>query len=139
MYTMKRNIILCFLLLLYSYSYSQRARDWGIPFEGVPGTYNSITDVKGVKVGYTTIISGDGKNVLGKGPVRTGVTAILPTGHQWRPIFANWYSLNGNGEMTGTTWITGSGFLETPIVITNTNSVGVCRDAVLKWFVKNNW
>jgi L-aminopeptidase/D-esterase-like protein len=77
--------------------------------------------------------------VIGSGPVRTGVTAILPTGKQWRPIFANWYTLNGNGEMTGTTWVTGSGFLETPILITNTNSVGVVRDAVLKWFVKNNW
>ena len=85
------------------------------------------------------MISGDGKNVIGKGPVRNGVTAILPTGKTWRPLFANWYSLNGNGEMTGTTWVTGSGFLETPILITNTNSVGTVRDATLKWFVKNNW
>ena len=126
-------------LSLTSAAQSQRARDWGIPFEGTPGKYNAITDVKGVEVGFTTLISGDGKNVIGKGPVRTGVTAILPTGKTWRPLFANWYSLNGNGEMTGTTWVTGSGFLETPILITNTNSVGTVRDATLKWFVKNNW
>lgn len=116
-----------------------RARDLGIPFEGRPGRYNAITDVKGVEVGYSTIISGQGKNVLGKGPVRTGVTAILPRGRENRPVFANWYALNGNGEMTGTTWITESGFLETPIMITNSNSVGVVRDAVLKWFVENKW
>lgn len=116
-----------------------RARDLGIPFEGRPGRYNAITDVKGVEVGYSTIISGQGKNVLGKGPVRTGVTAILPTGRISRPVFSNWYALNGNGEMTGTTWITESGFLETPIMITNSNSVGVVRDAVLKWFVEKNW
>lgn len=116
-----------------------RARDIGIPFEGAPGKFNAITDVKGVEVGYSTIISGEGKNIRGKGPVRTGVTAILPRGRNNNPVFANWYSLNGNGEMTGTTWITESGFLETPIMITNTNSVGVVRDAVLKWFVKTNW
>ena len=118
---------------------TQRARDWGIPFEGAPGPHNAITDVQGVEVGYTTLISGEGKNKIGKGPVRTGVTAIFPTGRTWRPIFANWYTLNGNGEMTGTTWVTGSGMLETPILLTNTNSVGVVRDATLKWFVKNNW
>lgn len=116
-----------------------RARDIGIPFEGAPGKFNAITDVKGVEVGYSTIISGEGKNIRGKGLVRTGVTAILPRGRNNNPVFANWYSLNGNGEMTGTTWITESGFLETPIMITNTNSVGVVRDAVLKWFVKTNW
>ena len=118
---------------------AQRARDWGIPFEGTPGKNNAITDVNGVEVGYTTLISGTGNNSMGKGPIRTGVTAILPTGKTWRPLFANWYSLNGNGEMTGTTWVTGSGFLETPILITNTNSVGIARDAVIKWFVRNNW
>src|SRR5918997_2962530 len=122
-----------FILFCNSFSYAQkpRARDIGIPFEGTPGKFNAITDVKGVEVGYTTLISGDGKNKIGKGPVRTGVTAIFPTGKTWRPIFANWYSLNGNGEMTGTTWVTGSGMLETPILITNTNSVGVVRDATL--------
>lgn len=116
-----------------------RARDLGIPFYGNTGPLNAITDVKGVEVGHSTIISGSGKNVVGKGPVRTGVTAIFPRGKKFSPVFANWFSLNGNGEMTGTTWVTESGFLETPIMITNTNSVGVVRDAVLKWYVDNNW
>ncbi len=116
-----------------------RARDIGIPFDGVTGKYNAITDVQGVEVGYSTIISGSGKNIRGKGPARTGVTAILPRGRNNNPVYANWYSLNGNGEMTGTTWLTESGFLEGPIMITNTNSVGVVRDAVLKWYVKTGW
>ena len=129
------------LLLVLSIGNSQkpRARDIGIPFFGKPGKLNAITDVKGVEVGHSTIISGKGKNVVGKGPVRTGVTAIFPRGKKFSPVYANWYSLNGNGEMTGTTWVTESGFLETPIMITNTNSVGVVRDAVLKWFVDHNW
>ena len=133
--------IACFLLLFQSALYAQkpRARDIGIPFNGTPGKFNAITDVKGIEVGYSTIISGQGKNILGKGPVRTGVTAILPRGLKNNPVYANWYSLNGNGEMTGTTWVTESGFLETPIMITNTNSVGVVRDAVLKWFVDKHW
>src|ERR1044072_752358 len=116
-----------------------RARDIGIPFDGTTGKFNAITDVKGVEVGYSTIIAGEGKNIRGKGPVRTGVTAILPRGKKNNPVYANWYTLNGNGEMTGTTWITESGFLETPVMITNTNSVGVVRDAVLKWFVDKHW
>ena len=118
-----------------------RARDLGIPFSGKPGKYNAITDVAGVEIGYSTIISGAGKNIVGKGPVRTGVTAIFPRGKdsKFSPVFANWYSLNGNGEMTGTTWVTESGFLETPIMITNTNSVGEVRQAVLKWFVDTDW
>jgi L-aminopeptidase/D-esterase-like protein len=136
------RIIVCFILLLTSgvcsFGQKPRARDLGIPFDGVPGKNNAITDVNGVEVGYSTIISGNGKNIRGKGPVRTGVTAILPRGKSNNPVFANWYSLNGNGEMTGTTWITESGFLETPIMITNTNSVGVVRDAVLKWFIDKN-
>lgn len=139
---MKPYILIPFLFIIVSlpaYAQKPRARDLGIPFVGTPGTYNAITDVKGVEVGFSTIITGSGKNVRGKGPVRTGVTAILPHGHTNQPFFANWYSLNGNGEMTGTTWITESGFLETPIMITNTNSVGVVRDAVLKWFVEKNW
>lgn len=134
---------LCLLLVLATIitasAQKPRARDLGIPFEGTPGKNNAITDVAGVEVGYSTIISGEGKNVRGKGPVRTGVTAILPRGRANNPVYANWYSLNGNGEMTGTTWITESGFLETPIMITNTNSVGVVRDAVLKWFVDKSW
>lgn len=138
---MKYFKLLTLLLLIQASILGQkpRARDIGIPFTGTTGKYNAITDVKGVEVGYSTIISGTGKNVRGKGPVRTGVTAILPRGRNNNPVFANWYSLNGNGEMTGTTWITESGFLETPIMITNTNSVGVVRDAVLKWFVKTGW
>jgi len=97
--------------------------------------------VKGVEVGHSTIISGEGENSAGKGPVRTGVTALFPRGKakKFSPVYANWYSLNGNGEMTGTTWVTESGFLETPIMITNTNSVGVVRDAVLKWYVDTDW
>jgi L-aminopeptidase/D-esterase-like protein len=138
---MKYPQLICLLLLIQLSVCAQkpRARDIGIPFNGITGKFNAITDVKGVEVGYSTIISGQGKNIRGKGPVRTGVTAILPRGRNNNPVFANWYSLNGNGEMTGTTWITESGFLETPIMITNTNSVGVVRDAVLKWFVKSNW
>ena len=83
-----------------------RARDLGIPFEGNPGLLNAITDVKGVAVGQTTLISGEGKLVVGQGPVRTGVTAILPQGKEFRGrVFGAWYSLNGNGEMTGTAWL----------------------------------
>lgn len=138
---MKYLIYLTLLLTIDIASFAQkpRARDIGIPFQGTPGKYNAITDVKGVEVGYSTIISGQGKNIRGKGPVRTGVTAVLPRGHKNNPVYGNWYSLNGNGEMTGTTWLTESGFLEGPIMITNTNSVGVVRDAVLKWFVKTGW
>ncbi len=133
-------IVFSFLMMqLIAVAQKPRARDIGIPFDGTTGKFNAITDVAGVEVGYSTIISGSGKNILGKGPVRTGVTAILPRGRNNNPVFANWYSLNGNGEMTGTTWITESGFLETPIMITNTNSVGVVRDAVLKWFVDKHW
>lgn len=139
MKTTQLPAVLFVLISFVSYAQKPRARDIGIPFEGTTGKFNAITDVKGVEVGYSTIISGQGKNVRGKGPVRTGVTAILPRGRNNNPVFANWYSLNGNGEMTGTTWITESGFLETPIMITNTNSVGVVRDAVLKWFVETKW
>jgi L-aminopeptidase/D-esterase-like protein len=133
------TVVLFCLLQVSSHAQKPRARDIGIPFDGTTGKYNAITDVKGVEVGYSTIISGNGKNVLGKGPVRTGVTAILPRGKNNNPVYANWYTLNGNGEMTGTTWVTESGFLETPVMITNTNSVGVVRDAVLKWFVNRHW
>src|SRR5438034_2310071 len=115
-----------------------RARDLKIPFEGKPGKFNAITDIPGVEVGYTTLISGEGKLEVGKGPVRTGVTAILPRGHSSLndPVYAGFFSLNGNGEMTGTAWVEESGFLEGPIAITNTHSVGVARDAVIAWQVK---
>jgi D-aminopeptidase len=112
-----------------------RARDLGVPFDGTPGPLNAITDVAGVWVGHTTLISGEGKLTVGAGPVRTGVTAILPRGadSQSNPVFAAWFAQNGNGEMTGTTWIEESGFLEGPIMITNTHSVGVVRDAAIQW------
>jgi len=114
-----------------------RARDLGVPFDGTPGPLNAITDVAGVTVGHTTVISGEGKLEVGKGPVRTGVTAVLPRGKDSmsNPVFAGWWSLNGNGEMTGTTWVEESGFLEGPVMITNTHSVGVVRDAVIQWRV----
>src|SRR6266571_6110539 len=115
-----------------------RARDLGIPFEGTPGEFNSITDVSGVEIGYTTLISGEGKLEVGKGPVRKGVTAVIPRGHDSLndPVYAGFFSLNGNGEMTGTPWVEESGFLEGPIIITNTHSVGVARDAVIAWRIK---
>jgi len=140
---MRKFLILLVAYLCFTSVYAQkpRARDLGVPFTGRPGEYNAITDVGGVEVGYSTIISGEGKNIVGEGPIRTGVTAIFPRGKKkkFSPVYANWYSLNGNGEMTGTTWITESGFLETPVMITNTNSVGVVRDAVLKWYVETDW
>ena len=114
-----------------------RARDLGVPFDGTPGSLNAITDVSGVTVGHTTLITGEGKLVVGKGPVRTGVTAVFPRGKEVRDtgVFAGWWSLNGNGEMTGTTWVEESGFLIGPVMITNTHSVGVVRDAVIQWTV----
>lgn len=133
--TLITTIVLLQLALAQS---KPRARDLGVPFEGSPGPLNSITDVKGIEVGHTTLISGEGKLQVGVGPVRTGVTAILPRGKQSSndSVFAGWFSLNGNGEMTGTTWLEESGFLEGPIMITNTHSVGVVRDAVISWRVK---
>jgi D-aminopeptidase len=116
-----------------------RARDLGVPFDGTAGALNAITDVPGVAVGHTTLISGEGKLVVGQGPVRTGVTAVLPRGKDsmMDPVFAGWFSQNGNGEMTGTTWVEESGFLEGPVMITNTHSVGVVRDAVIQWRVNH--
>ena len=110
-----------------------RARDLGVPFPGTPGRHNAITDVVGVRVGHTTIIEGEGALVVGEGPVRTGVTAVIPRTGSYDPVFAGWYSLNGNGEMTGTTWVEESGFLEGPVMITNTHSVGIVHDAVIEW------
>jgi D-aminopeptidase len=115
-----------------------RARDLGVPFDGTPGQNNAITDVKGVEVGHTTLISGEGKLVVGQGPIRTGVTAIHPRSKTSNDaVFAAWFTLNGNGEMTGTTWVDDSGFLNGPVMITNTHSVGVVRDAVIAWKVKH--
>jgi len=117
-----------------------RARDLGVPFDGTPGAHNAITDVPGVEVGFTTLISGDGSGplVVGQGPVRTGVTAVLPRGKNSKdPVFAGFFSQNGNGEMTGSEWLQEGGFLEGPVMITNTHSVGVVRDAVIAWEVKH--
>lgn len=111
-----------------------RARDLGVPFDGTPGPLNAITDVAGVEVGHATVVSGEGRLVVGEGPVRTGVTAILPRGRgDAAPVFAGWFSLNGNGEMTGTAWLAESGELHGPVMLTNTHSVGVVRDAVIAW------
>jgi D-aminopeptidase len=116
-----------------------RARDLGIPFDGTPGPFNAITDVPGVEVGYKTLISGEGRTVIGKGPVRTGVTAILPRGKKdGASVFAGFFAGNGNGDMTGTHWIEESGVMETPILITNTLSVGVVRDAAAAWMTQQN-
>jgi D-aminopeptidase len=111
-----------------------RERDLALPIGGTAGRLDAITDVAGVEVGYTTLISGEGPLVVGKGPVRTGVTIVFPRGKSdLDPVFGNWYSYNGNGEMTGTTWVTEGGFLEGPIGITNTHSVGTVRDAIIAW------
>jgi L-aminopeptidase/D-esterase-like protein len=115
----------------------RRARDLGIPLEGMPGPLNAITDVAGVEVGLVTLISGEGRLEVGKGPVRTGVTAVLPRGKSSdQAVYAAWFTLNGNGEMTGTTWVEESGFLGGPVMITNTHSVGIVHDAVIEWVVR---
>ena len=106
-----------------------------MPFDGNPGPLNAITDVPGIAVGHTTLISGEGKLQQGVGPIRTGVTAILPRGSNPAPVFAGYYSQNGNGEMTGMAWVEESGFAESPLAITNTHSVGLVRDSVIKWQV----
>jgi len=116
-----------------------RARDLGVPFDGTPGPLNAITDVAGVEVGFKTLISGDGRLIVGQGPVRTGVTAIFPRGkNDGRAVFAGYFAGNGNGDMTGTHWVDESGVVETPILITNTGSVGVVRDAAVAWMVEHN-
>ena len=142
MQTLRAFPILSIFTLVASLASAQppraRARDLGVPFEGTPGPLNAITDVAGVEVGFATLISRDGPLDVGKGPIRTGVTAILPRGKTSNdPVMAGWYSLNGNGEMTGTTWIKESGFLEGPVFITNTHSVGTVRDASIAWALKH--
>jgi D-aminopeptidase len=132
-----RSFIVFSLLTVAVAQGKPRARDLGVSFDGNPGPLNAITDVKGVEVGHTTLISGDGPLKVGVGPVRTGVTAILPRGKNSKDsVFAGWFTLNGNGEMTGTTWLEESGFLDGPVMITNTHSVGVVRDATIAWKVK---
>ena len=130
---MQKGIRTILMLLAAAASLAARARQLGVPFDGAPGTLNAITDIAGLEVGHATLISGDGKQA-----VRTGVTAIWPRGKQsGAPVFGGWFSLNGNGEMTGTTWVEDSGFLNGPVMITNTHSVGVVRDAVIAWKVKH--
>src|SRR6201981_4033521 len=136
-YRLHISFVLFFLLFTPFVSLAQqeapekaRARALGVPFDGTPGKFDAITDVHGVLVGHTTLISGEGRLQIGKGPVRTGVTAILPRGKDSMndAVFAGWFSQNGNGEMTGTTWVEESGFLEGPVMITNKHSVGVVAD-----------
>lgn len=138
-----RRIALCLILIAQSSYFllaqsKPRARDLGVPFDGTPGPLNAITDVKGIEVGHTTLISGEGTLKVGVGPVRTGVTAILPRGKESNDaVFAAWFTENGAGEMTGTTWISDSGFLDGPVMLTNTHSVGIVHDAVIAWKVKH--
>jgi L-aminopeptidase/D-esterase-like protein len=136
MHSVLRLLVLA--ILAFPQAAKPRARDLGVPFEGTPGALNAITDVPGVEVGFATLIEGDGPLQVGKGPVRTGVTAVLPRGKaSTDPVMAGWFSMNGNGEMTGTTWIKEGGFLEGPVFITNTHSVGVVRDASIAWGLKH--
>ena len=133
-------ILAVLMLIMQAAHGAPRARDLGVPFDGVPGPLNAITDVAGVEVGHTTLIAGSGPLVVGKGPVRTGVTAILPRGKSSRtPVHAGWFTLNAAGEMTGTTWLEERGVIDGPVMITNTHSVGVVRDAAVAWLVENEW
>src|SRR6266542_5162779 len=128
------RLVAIFILSAVVHAQKPRERDLKLPIGGTPGALDAITDVQGVEVGHTTLISGSGKLVVGKGPVRTGVTVIHPRGKaNADPVFAAWFTLNGNGEMTGTTWVQESGLLEGPVAITNTHSVGVVRDAIIQW------
>jgi len=134
------SLLLCLLLPSLAPAQAQpattkpRARDLGVPFDGAPGPLNAITDVAGVEVGHSTIISGAGPLRVGEGPVRTGVTVVLPRGRgSTQPVFAGWFSLNGDGEMTGITYIEDLGLLHGPVAITNTYSVGVVRDALIAY------
>ena len=133
------TLVLAALTLTVQQPGRPRARDLGVPFDGTPGPLNAITDVTGVQIGQVTLITGTGPLVVGQGPVRTGVTAILPRGRATGdPVMAGWFTLNGNGEMTGTTWVEESGFLRGPVMITNTHSVGIVRDAVIEWLVRRD-
>ena len=130
------RLVAIFILSVVAQAQKPRERDLKLPIGGTPGALDAITDVQGVEVGHTTLISGSGKLVVGKGPVRTGVTVIHPRGKaNSDPVFAAWFTLNGNGEMTGTTWVQESGLLEGPVAVTNTHSVGVVRDAIIQWEV----
>ena len=138
---MRLTLVVALVLIAVSPTDTQtrpRGRELGIPFPGTPGPLNAITDVPGIAVGHVTLIEGEGRLVPGKGPIRTGVTAILPRPRgNWDPVFANTFNLNGNGDMTGINWIKESGFLEGPILLTGTHSVGTVRDAAIQWQLKN--
>ncbi|MEE8130669.1 MAG: P1 family peptidase, partial [Vicinamibacterales bacterium] len=127
--------VLCLVLVVTPVAAQRpRARDLGVPFDGTPGPLNAITDVEGIEVGHATLIRSSGPTVVGDGPVRTGVTAVWPRGNDTPdPVFAAWFSLNGDGEMTGTTWVQDSGLLEGPVMITNTLNVGIVHHAVVRW------
>ena len=127
--------------MLEKTSDKKRARELGIPLPGTPGRYNAITDVAGVEVGFSTVIIGEPGDYTGPGSefARTGVTAILPRGKRRSAVFSGRHDLNGNGELTGTHWIDDSGFLHGPVLLTNTNSVGVARDAAAKWMLDNGY
>ncbi|HEX8213936.1 MAG TPA: P1 family peptidase [Allosphingosinicella sp.] len=136
---MKRLLALAALATLAAAA-PPRARDLGVPFEGTTGPLNAITDVAGVEVGHVTLVRGSGKLVPGLGPVRTGVTAVIPRGRgSTTPVFGGWFTLNAAGEMTGTTWLEERGLIDGPILITNTHSVGVARDAAVRWMVRSGW
>jgi D-aminopeptidase len=134
MRSMSAGIVIMLLVPALVQAQKPRERDLKLPIGGTSGALDAITDVAGVEVGHTTLISGSGKLVVGKGPLRTGVTVVHPRGKaNPDPVFAAWFTLNGNGEMTGTTWVQESGLLEGPVAITNTHSVGVVRDAIIQW------
>jgi D-aminopeptidase len=136
MRSLATRLFVLFMLPVVLQAQKPRERDLNLPIGGTPGALDAITDVASVEVGHTTLISGSGKLVVGRGPVRTGVTVIHPRGKaNSDPVFAAWFTLNGNGEMTGTTWVQESGLLEGPVAITNTHSVGVVRDAIIQWEV----
>ncbi|HEX9166880.1 MAG TPA: P1 family peptidase [Gemmatimonadales bacterium] len=138
----RRHLLMLALIFLSAtpplrLSAQARARTLGIPFDGTPGPLNAITDLAGVEVGHATIIRGDGRLVVGQGPVRTGVTAVFPRGKQSaHDVMAAWFTLNGNGEMTGTAWVEESGFLGGPVMITNTHSVGTVHQATIEYVVR---
>ena len=117
----------------------RRGRQLGLPFPGRTGEHNAITDIPGVEVGFCTRIEGSEPLVQGEGPIRTGVTAILPLGRnpEPQPVWAGMYALNGNGEMTGTHWIRDGGYFVGPICITNTHSVGIVHHAAVRWMIRN--
>lgn len=135
-----RILLGCLLAANTATADGTRARDLGIPFSGQPGELNAITDVAGVEVGQVTLIEGQGSLVVGRGPVRTGVTVVHPRGREsTEGVFAGWFTLNASGEMTGTTWLQERGLIDGPVAITNTHSVGVVRDAAVEWMVRNGW